>query len=196
MDMIKMVLVLTILSVVSGGALAKVKVTTDPLIKKNRLVFVKGPALKLILKDAQNDPIADNFTIKRGEESFDVFAGKVDDAYKIAVLEVKGKGYGGDLGLLVAVDVTTDNIYGIGVTTHKETTGLGARAKDDPNFALQFKGLSTETPVVVSGEGQKINALSGSTITSKAVCAATSQANELYRELKPQIVENLKKFAQ
>lgn len=195
-DMINMVLVLTVLALVSGGALAKVQQMTEPLIKKNQLEFVKGPALREILSDAENNPIEDRFSLVDGEKEVDVFVGQLDGAYKIVAIESSGKGYAGDVGLFVAVDLETDKVYGVGVTTHSETAGLGSKAKDDPNFAAQFKELDIDKAFVVSGDGQKINAIGGATITSKAVCAAATQAGEMYLRLKPQFSDKLKELAQ
>lgn len=191
-EMIKMVLVLTILSTVSGGLLAYVKVGTKDRIDNQVLQLVKGPAIRSILKGASNDPIADRFTLPDGEQEIEFFVGKFDGQPKTVVLEGFGKGYGGDVGLMVAVDVTQDQIYGVEVTTHSETAGLGSRAKDDPAFAAQFKGQPLGKPVQVSGDGGSINALSGATITSRAVCAAASEATQIYQRLKPQIEDKLK----
>jgi electron transport complex protein RnfG len=71
---------------------------------------------------------------------------------------------------------------------------MGARAKSDPSFTDQFKGLSLEKPYKVTADGGSINALSGATITSRAVSAATTNADEIYQKLKSQIADNLKKF--
>ena len=92
--------------------------------------------------------------------------------------------------------MAADKIYGAGVTTHSETAGLGSMAKDDPNFAAQFAGQPILEPIQVTGDGGKINALSGATITSRAVCAAATSASETYTRLKPEIEEKLKSITQ
>lgn len=191
-EMIKMVIVLTILSTVSGGLLAYVKVGTKERIDNQVLQLVKGPAIRSILEGASNDPIADRFTLPDGEQEVDVFVGKFDGQPKTVVLEGFGKGYGGDIGLMVAVDIAQDQIYGVEVTTHSETAGLGSRAKDDPAFPAQFKGHPIDKPVQVTGDGGSINALSGATITSRAVAAAATEATQIYQRLKPQIEDKLK----
>ena len=94
-DMIKMVVVLTVLSAVSGGLLAGVRNGTQAQIENQQLTFVKGPAIKTILEGASNDPIADRFKLPYagGEESF--FVGKFDGQPKAVVFETFGKGFGG-----------------------------------------------------------------------------------------------------
>ena len=191
-EMIKMIVVLTFLSSFSGGLLAYVKENTAERIENQVLQFVKGPTLKSLFKDAENDPLTDRFTIDREKESMTFFVAKLDGKTQTVAFEASGKGYGGDVGLMVAVDVTTDKIYGVGVTTHSETAGLGSMAKDDPSFAAQFADQPLLEAIQVTGDGGKINALSGATITSRAVCAAATQAGKTYQSLKPEIEEKLK----
>jgi electron transport complex protein RnfG len=71
---------------------------------------------------------------------------------------------------------------------------MGARAKEDPSFTAQYQGLPIKEPIKVSGDGGQINALSGATITSRAVSAAAAEACQIYERLKPQLTEKLKAF--
>lgn len=193
-ELIKMVVVLTVLAAFSGGLLAGLRNGTAAQIEKQQLEFVKGPAIKKILEGASNDPIADRFKISDGDVEKSFFVGKFDGKADTVAFETTGKGYGGDVGLMVAVNLDTDKISGVEVTTHSETPGLGAMAKDDPAFVSQFKGLSVTKPVKVTNDGGQVNAISGATITSRAVCAAATDAGNIYQKLKPQISEKLKEF--
>ncbi len=194
-EMIKMVVVLIILTGLSGGLLAFVKQGTAERINNQVLQLVKGPAIKQILAGSSNDPIADRFKITDGDKELDLFVGEFDGKVKTVVLEKFGKGYGGDVGLMVAVDVENNAIYGVNVTTHSETAGLGSRAKDDPSYVSQFKGVPLDKPIAVTSDGGSINAMSGATITSKAVCSAATEAAETYGRLKPEIDQKLQEFA-
>jgi len=193
-ELINMVVVLTVLSVLSGGMLSGLRNATAARIEVQQLKFVKGPAIKAILKGVSNDPIKDRFAIKDGEMERKFFVGKFDGKANTVVLESFGKGYGGDIGLMVAVNIEDDKIVGAGVTTHSETPGLGATAKDDPGFVSQFKGLSINDAFKVTNDGGKVNAMSGATITSRAVCAAATEVGSIYQRMKPQLTEKLKAF--
>jgi len=193
-ELIKMVVVLTVLAVLSGGLLSGFRNATAARIEVQQLKFVKGPAITAILKGVSNDPIKDRFAIKDGETERKVFVGKFDDKANTVVLESFGKGYGGDIGLMVAINMEDDTIVGAGVTTHSETPGLGARAKDDPGFVSQFKSLSINDAFKVTADGGRVNAMSGATITSRAVCAAATEAGGIYQRMKPQLTEKLKEF--
>jgi electron transport complex protein RnfG len=193
-DMIKMVVVLTVLSAFSGGLLAAIRDQTKDKIELQQLQFVKGPAIRAIFQGASNDPIASRFKIKDGDVERNFFVGIFDAKSPAVAFETFGKGYGGDVGLMVGISMDDGKMIGVGVTTHSETPGMGAKAKDDPKYVTQFKGSSTEEPIKVTNDGGKINAIGGATITSRAICAAATEASEVYKRLKPQIEEQLKAF--
>ena len=193
-EMIKMVVVLTVLSVVSGGALAYVQTSTTPQIEYNKLQFVKGPAIKAILTGTSNDPIVDRFKIKQGDTERSFFVGEYDGKPKAVAFESSGKGFGGDVGIVIGVDLDTDKILGVGVTTHSETPGVGSRAKTDPTFVSQFKGQVLKDTFKVKADGGQVDAIGGATVTSRAVSAALTDASKAYEELKPQIIEKAKAF--
>jgi len=194
-EMIKMLVVLTVLSTFSGGLLAAINNKTKDKIQIQVLEFVKGPAIRKIFEGITNDPISDRFEIKDGETQRSFFVGVFEGEPKAVAVEAFGKGgYGGDVGLMVGIDVNEDKLIGVGVTTHSETPGMGARAETDPSFAAQFKGLPLKDPLKVTQDGGTINAISGATLTSRAVCSAATEASQVYLQLKPQIVEKMKEF--
>jgi electron transport complex protein RnfG len=193
-EMIKMIIVLTILSCFSGGVLAYLRNSTQDRIDNQVLEFVKGPAIRTIFEGASNNPIADRFTLKDGDVERTFFVAVYNGDPKGVAFETSGKGFGGDVGVMVGINVEDDKLLGVSVTTHSETPGMGARAKTDPNFVSQFKGLSVKEPFKVTADGGSINALSGATITSRAVSAATTDADKIYEKLKPEIDDKLKAF--
>ena len=192
-EMIKMLIVLTILATLSGGLLAAIRDNTKDRIENQVLEFVKGPAIRSILEEATNDPIVDRFQIKVDDVERTVFVGVMDGEPSAVTFETSGKGYGGDVGLMVGIDIANEQIMGVGVTTHAETPGMGAKAKTDPSFVSQFREMPLEK-VAVTGDGGSINAISGATITSRAICSATNDALKIYEQIKPQLADKLKEF--
>ncbi len=120
-----------------------------------------------------------------------VFPGKLPDGSKAVAFETSGTGFGGAIGLMVGINLDKDTIIGVRVTTHSETPGIGSRAKDDPAFVSQFSGKGMDTNFGVKAEGGAIDAMSGATVTSKAVSLAATQAKEIYQKLKPEIVKQM-----
>jgi len=193
-DMIKMIVVLTLLTAFSGGLLAAVRVGTMEKIQYQQLQFIKGPAIKEILKGCSNDPLVDRFAIKDGDAERSFFVGIFEGKPKTVAFESGGKGFGGEVGLMIGVNVEDDNLVGVGVTTHKETPGLGSKAKTDVKFGAQFKGMPLKGEIKVAADGGKINAISGATVTSRGVCSGVTEAAVVYGRLKSQVTEQLKKF--
>ena len=193
-EMIKMVVVLTILSSFSGGLLAAVRNSTKDQIELQQLTFVKGPAIKGILEGASNDPIVDRFKIEHEGVTANFYVGVFDGEAKRVAFESAGKGFGGDIGLMVGVDIEDDKIIGVGVTTHSETPGIGSKAKTDPSFTGQFEGMALMDTFQVKTDGGQVDAITGATITSRGVAVGVTQAGVMYKNLKPQIEAKLKEF--
>ena len=194
LELIKMIVVLTVISLASGGLLAALREGTMERIEVQTLEFVKGPAVRNVLQGSSNDPITGRFQIKDGDELRTFFVGVFDGQPTAVALETSTKGYKGDMGMMVALDVKQNKLVGVAVTTHAETAGLGAKAQSDPKFSGQFKGASIAAPVKVTQDGGSINAISGATITSRAVCGGVSNALATYEKLKPQILEKMKEI--
>jgi len=193
-EMIKMVVVLTVLSAFSGGLLAAIKNGTQDQIENQQLKFVKGPAITAIFEGASNDPLADRFKLKADGREISFFVGTFDGRANAVAFESFGKGYGGELGVMVGVNLTDDKIVGVGITTHSETPGVGSRAKSEPGFAAQFKGQSIKQAFKVKLDGGQVDAVSGATFTSRGVSAALSDAGKVYQDLKPQLADKIKSF--
>jgi electron transport complex protein RnfG len=119
-----------------------------------------------------------------------VFNGQADTV----AFESSGGGFGGDIGIMVGVNLKDDKIIGVGVTTHSETPGVGSKAKSDPKFVSQFKDLPLEGIFQVKADGGQVDAMSGATVTSRGVSLAMTEAAKAYEALKPQIAEKLKSF--
>lgn len=191
-EMMNMILVLTVLTAVSGGLLAKVQSSTAVQIENQVLKFQKAPAIAEIFPGATNDPLAERFNVTADGIELQIFPGILADGSKAVAFETKGTGFGGPVGLMVGINLETDQIIQARVTTHSETPGIGSRAKDDLSFVSQFAGKNLDTNFALKGDGGGIDAMSGATVTSKGVSIAALQAKEFYQKLKPEIVKQIK----
>ena len=112
----------------------------------------------------------------------------VDEAYTAAgggwVVQVTETGSQGAITLMVGVDADLA-CTGISVTSSSETAGLGAIASQQSAagdaFRSQFVGQSGE--VAVTKDGGTINALTGATITSRAISTGVTSAIALCETL-------------
>ncbi len=193
-EMIKMVVIITILCAFSGGLLAAVRNGTKDKIEYQQLKFVKGPAIREILKGSSNDPIVDRFKLKVDDAEKSFFVGIFDGNADTVAFENFGKGFGGDIGVMLGVNVKNDKIVAVGVTTHSETPGVGSKAKTDLKFAAQFAGLLLNEDFKVKTDGGQVDAISGATVSSRGVCMAVSEAGKIYKQLKPRLINKLSEF--
>ncbi len=195
-EVFKMIIVLAILSSFSGGLLAALKDGTKEKIENQELELVKGPAIRSLLHGCSNDPVSDRIKINDENKDESIFVGVYDGRPTTIAFETIGTGFADKFGVMVAVNIENDKIIGVGITTHKETPGLGANAKDDPKFTAQFKNINVSTgDILLSKDGGHISALSGATITSRAVCTAVTNAGKKYIRLKSQFTEKLLSFS-
>lgn len=80
-----------------------------------------------------------------------------------------GKGYGGNIDILVGLENET-TVKGVTIISHAETPGLGARVTEH-SFRDQFAGLNIGD-VALKRDSGRIDAITGATISSRAVVDA------------------------
>lgn len=186
-DILRMIVVLSALCGLSGFALSYLKMVTAPGIEEQVLTYVQGPAIHKVFTNLDNNPIADRkaFSLPDGRE-VRVFPALRNGMLVGVAIEDRGKGYGGDVGVMVGFNVDDDTLAGIGATELKETPGLGMRIAE-PAFAGQFAGKSL--PVALKAQGGAIDAVSGATISSAGAVTAVNNAAAVYTSLKADILK-------
>ena len=169
---LQLTLSLTLISAICAAVLALVNSRTEGIIKQLK-ADMEVQAAKAVLPsgvaaiDIRTDP--SNTALK-------VSFGYADaDKTKLLGYAVPGKskGFGGDI--LLMVGLTPDRK----IVTYKklaatETPGLGAKLGDEP-FMKQFGGKAGPS-LKIKKEGGEIDAITGATITSRAVCEAIKDA--------------------
>lgn len=184
----KMILVLAVICGACGFLLAGVKRVTEDRIEEQIMRYVKGPAVQEVLGGATNNPLEDRRQVTVGGAPVTVFIGKTDGAISSLAYETTAEGFGGELGVMVGYGVTKDDLVGVGITSHKETPGVGARVTQD-EFTGRFVGKPLGTNFAVTKDGGAIDALTGATISSRAVCAAVRESVKEFPEIKAQVLK-------
>ncbi len=92
-------------------------------------------------------------------------------------------GFGGALAVMVGI--TSDGkVYNTSVISHSETPGLGAKCQNDEGFLGQFRNLDpASTRLAVTKDGGDIDAITASTITSRAYTLAVANAVKVFGTL-------------
>ena len=166
----KPIVVLCAICVVITGALAATNQVTAPIIEAATIAAQNAARTELL-------PEADSFTRAEGIEVANVSDVYVADNGVGAVITCESKGYGGTITVMVAFnpDATVKQIK---VTEQAETAGLGSKIQSEASFAESFAGLPAEDFTV-----SDIAAISGATISSKAVTAAVNSAVEAFNAI-------------
>lgn len=162
---VKLSLILFLVSAVVAGVLGLTNfVTAEPIAEYQAEVTAK--AYSAVMEFESYDEV--EYT---GDQSAVTKVCKTNDGNWIVEAEVSGS-----QGMItVAIGVNADlSCNGISIIESSETSGLGSKANDD-FFRDQFPGLTADQAKVTK-DGGKVEAITGATITSKAVCSAVSAA--------------------
>lgn len=178
--LINMLLSLTLIALVASLALALVNnVTKGPIEKVNKEKIAKAVAKVL--------PQYDNYTVdtvmvktNKGEEPMTRYTAVDAEGNLVgkAMESWDDNGFGGRLSAMVGFDAE-GNISGYEILASSETPGLGAKA--DSWFQKDGKGNvigmnPSSNNITVSKDGGDVDAITGSTITSKAFCRLIANA--------------------
>ena len=181
-----MALVLTGVAVIMGGILAFVNhLTEGPINEQKTKALADGIKTVMVCNDlvvAKSDTVKQN-DAKGKELTYIIY--QIQDAQKkdlgAAVQSTTG-GFGGDLKVLVGFD-PEGKILGYTLLEHAETPGLGAKA--DKWFQKGQKGdiigKDPKEPLTVSKDGGQVDAITASTITSRAFLLAINNAYTAYK---------------
>ena len=181
-----MVLVLTGVAVIMGGILAYVNhLTEGPITQQKEKALADGIKTVMVCDDlvvSKTDTVRRN-DAKGKEQTYIIY--QIQDAQQQdlgAAVESTTGGFGGNLKVLVGFD-TEGKILGYTLLEHAETPGLGAKA--DKWFQKGEKGdiigKNPKEPLTVSKDGGQVDAITASTITSRAFLLAVNNAYNAYK---------------
>lgn len=171
LELLFIALKLLIISAITALLLSCVNALTAPTIAANTEAEKKS-AIAAIFSDA--DEIAPS----------DITAEDIDSIYIASengspigyAASVSPNGFGGAVELMVGIS-TDGSVAGIKLVSHSETPGLGSRVSED-SFLGQFSGLSGKISL-----GSDVDAITGSTISSKAVTSGVNSALAAYESI-------------
>ena len=185
-SLLNMVLVLTGVAVVMGGILAYVNhLTEGPISEQKQRALADGIKDVMVCDDlvvTKTDTVRQNDA--NGKELTYVIYQTQDKQGKDlgAAVESTTGGFGGDLKVLVGFN-PEGKILGYTILETAETPGLGAKA--DKWFQKGEKGdiigKDPKEPLTVSKDGGQVDAITASTITSRAFLLAVNNAYSAYK---------------
>lgn len=181
-SILKLGLNLFIICAVAAGLLAGTNQITEPLIEQ-RNEQASNEARQIVLQDAKEFKVLNSSEYKASSdvEVVEVYEGLNGSDLAGYTIKVLPKGYGGEIELMVGVK-TDGTISGVNIGNMTETPGLGAKAKEEAFYGKYVGKPATQLEVIKSGTAgeTEIQAISGATITSKAVTTGVNAAVEVY----------------
>ncbi len=204
-----MMLVLTGVAMLSGFLVVLTDQLTAPFIAENQRLAIEAAVNKVIPGSVihRRFRLLDGKLLAAGEgASGQIIHAGYDASGRLlgVAAETGAQGYAGMIYLLYGYDPACECIRGIKVLKMAETPGLGDKIMTDPGFQANFEQLDARLdanhtalihPIVTVKHGSKqeaweIDAISGATISSKAVGRAlNTSAQKLLPRLQPLIPE-------
>jgi electron transport complex protein RnfG len=181
-DIVKLAVFLLVTSGVAGLGVSYVNSLTGPLIEK-QILQAKINSFSEVYP--QSDEVKDE-TAKYLKPDKKSLMKEVNIAYRKGapagvLYTVVTKGYGGPITLMAGFDIASGKLTAIKVLSQTETPGLGSKSKDS-FFQDRFRDKNTATPLEVTKlapvKENQIQAITASTITSKAVTKGVNAARE------------------
>lgn len=179
-----MVVILSLVCLISSAVVGGVYALTKDTIEKAQIAK-ENNAIAAVVPAFNNEPKADVQVI----DGTNVYPAKKDGNIVGYAIESTSTGFGGPIKLIVGF--TTDGtINNIEVVSASETPGLGDKInKNKSNFSVQFQGKNPENfKLSVKKDGGDVDAITASTISSRAFSKAVEQAYEIFKKVSTQTV--------
>ena len=180
-----MLLTLLLVSFIASAALGGVySLTKDPIAAAK--AAKKNMAIKRVTPDFNNQPGGEIISVEADGDSVYFYIARMDSAVVGYAAETFSNiAFGGSIKLMVGFEAD-GTIKDIAVLEHKETPGLGDKmAKAKSNWSYQFNGKHPESfTLAVKKDGGDVDAITASTISSRAYCDAVQTAYDALMDVK------------
>jgi H+/Na+-translocating ferredoxin:NAD+ oxidoreductase subunit G len=177
-EMFKITMSLVVIFAAAGIIMAGVYAKTSP-IRAAAEKREKEEALKKLMPEA--DTIKEAGKWEPFGKHAEYYEAMKDGKIVGYIASTYGKGYSSYISILVAVDPSF-RVKQISILEHGETPGLGDEIEQE-YFRKRFEGKSLDQLVVVKVEGtDKVQAISGATISSRGVTNGVREAVKFLKE--------------
>ena len=160
---------LLLICAVTAGLLAGVNSITAPIIDDLNAAKTQE-AISAVLPGGF-DTMVEDYADATGIVS------KVYQGANGYAVEVGPGGFDNTITMMVGID-NEGKVLGISIVNHTETAGLGAVADADTPKGIAFREqfIGTSGSVSVTKDGGTLDAITGATITSRAICVGVNAA--------------------
>jgi|TARA_Y100000310_G_scaffold334816_2_gene415424 electron transport complex protein RnfG len=194
---IRLVATLALAGLISGIAIMGIYELTLPTITAYKAKVLREGVFKVLpgASQLQKFVYADGgLTSATGTAADEqpIYAGYSEDGRFVGyAIPGAGPGFQDTIALLYGFKPTTKQVVGMEILESKETPGLGDKIYKDAEFVANFDQLSIEPEIVTVKKGQKsaaneIDAITGATISSKAVARIINETNDIWLSRLPE----------
>lgn len=179
-EMSSLIIVMLVVSLISATFLSIVHHITKKPIQEAQNKMIADSIREVVTTEFDNNPYAEKINVKRGKERFTLYPARKDGyVTSIVMKSFSNKGYGGRMDILVSF-LLDGTIGGYKVMMHKETPGLGSKV-NEPSFRKNIIGKNpADGKFKVRQDGGEVDAITGATITSRALIDAIQKAYNGY----------------
>ncbi|WP_053957527.1 RnfABCDGE type electron transport complex subunit G [Inediibacterium massiliense] len=181
-EIMKLGIILLIITAVAAVVLGySNEITKEPIAKQMEEANTK--ARQTVLPTATDFEMVDQGEFNGYENIVEVYKGMKDGEVVGYTVKTNPKGYGGEVEVMVGI--TADSVIsGVNIGSHQETPGLGAKASGEFKDQYNDKSAESDLEVIKAGtpKDNEIMAISGATITSRAVTTGVNSAIKLFNE--------------
>lgn len=193
----RLVATLALAGLISGIAIIAIYEVTLPTITANKARELREAVFKVIPGVTQlqkliymDDKLTPSTQTLKDEQP--IYAGYDDDGSFIGyAIPAAGPGFQDTIGLLYGFKPESNLVVGMEILESRETPGLGDKIYKDAEFVANFHKLAVMPEIVTVKKGKKsaaneVDAITGATISSKAVVRIINEANEIWLSRLPQ----------
>lgn len=180
--MLNLSLRLALISAVAALALAQVAdFTADPIAAAARAASLR--AIRQVLPAYENEPDQDVVRLARAPgDTLEFYRGRRGgEVTGCAFTAASQLGYSGEIVVMLGVDPAGD-VTGVRMLQHAETPGLGAKYAEPERLDDYYQGHGLDdTDWRVAKDGGDLDAVTGATITGRALADAIASGLERFR---------------
>jgi len=177
-----MLVALTMITLIASAALGGIyELTKEPIAAAK--LEKKNNAIRQVIPDFDNNPTEEVYKHAADGDTLYFYPGKSGgNIVGTAVETFTNKGFSGEIKVMVGF-LPDGTISDVVVLEHAETPGLGDKMeKSKSDWTVQFQGKDPESfRLMVTKDGGDVDAITASTISSRAFCDAVARAYETFK---------------
>jgi electron transport complex protein RnfG len=193
---LRLVATLVVAALCSGLLLSGAYQITKPMIDANKAEALRQGVFRVVpgATRIQKYALRDGHLVPVGADEVvtdPVVHGAFDDdgAFLGWAISGTGAGFQDAIRVLLGFDPARRRVTGMYILESRETPGLGDKIYKDPDFVANFSDLAIDPQVVVVKDGRdadnEVDAITGATISSKAVVKIVNQALAEWQDALP-----------